>query len=85
MKFNSSFVGFSIAIIALRGTVQHLYFSKNFWGPVDGESANSLAMRKSGSEDFLLNAHGTTRPPLGGGKAPPSFSKAPPRKILGGA
>ena len=29
--------------------------------------------------------HGTTRPPLRGGKAPPCFSKAPPLIYKGGA
>ena len=33
----------------------------------------------------LANNHGTTRPPLRGGKAPPCFSKAPPLIYKGGA
>ena len=35
--------------------------------------------------DCIETDHGTTRPPLRGGKAPPCFSKAPPLIYKGGA
>ena len=56
MKLNSSFVGFCIARITvtpflIRGL--HPLTPRQDPGSVGGASANSLARRKSGSEDFF--------------------------------